>query len=1158
MARLFLQIYDNLSKFRIARYSLLACLTIVILFLVSTLGYKEDISDFIPFGGKHATALKMYQNISGAKKIFVTFRQDNSTKADPDRLVSAADYYVSTLEQDYALVDSLHIVAEVDMETMDTMLRFVYSNIPFLLTDADYSRIDSLLSVPEYVSRQLEEDKRMLQFPVGGILTDNIGCDPLNLFTPVVERLSAMSSGVKYENYDSHIFTPDMQTAIVMLDTPYGASESEGNRQLLAVLDSVSVKTMAEFADVEIGCIGSPVIAVGNARQIKQDSVVNIGIAVTLILLLLLYVFRSAKNIMLIAVSIAWGWLFALAALSLLHDKVSVIVVGISSVILGIAVNYPLHMIAHMTHVSDKRSAFREIITPLLVGNVTTVGAFLALVPLQSVALRDLGLFASFLLLGTILFTLIFLPHFVSKGIKSRNTFIDILCNVRLETKSWLVAVIAILTAVFGYFSLNTKFDSNMAHLNYMTEQDRKALYGFQQMLNTDSTVTQMYTLVSAQSLQDAMKRNEKVAAVLKNVQANGALTSFNSCSNILVSDSVRHERVVRWKKIVNKYQSGVHALLQKESDAMGFASDSFEGFNSIMSMSVDNHASVAFQDMADMLYGGYVMHDESTGTYNIVTQISTTKTQLPVVERTMASLDDVFCFDMNSINNAISSNMSDNFNYIGWACGLIVFLFLWLSMGRIELAIISFTPMAVSWVWILGLMSLLDIQFNIVNIILATFIFGQGDDYTIFMTEGASYEYTYGKKILHSYKHSIIVSAIIMFVGIGTLIVAKHPALHSLAEVTIIGMFAVVLMAYMLPPLLFKWLVSSHNLRRQRPLTLKRQIIFVFAAIVFFCQLGVAYMYGGTLKLLLQNKKQRRKKLQSFVYHLCRFDMTHLPGVKFVVDADNIDLDKPSLIISNHQSMLDSAIFMALSPKLILVSNTKVSSNIVISTMFEWLGYISLSSHIEENTRRMSEAVKQGYSIVMFPEGKRNPDSSILRFHKGAFMIADSLGIDLSPVMIHGVNDVLPRNSITLFGGTITLQSLGRISHSDKEFGDTYSERTRSVHRLYVSRYEILKKQLETLDYFKAYILDRYLYKGNDIISTVKKNLNRGFDNKLIYQKEDSIYVTDHGYGELALVSALINPKWQIVAIMDDTEKAEVLRYSAQGIVSNLDIRTR
>ena len=167
-----------------------------------------------------------------------------------------------------------------------------------------------------------------------------------------------------------------------------------------------------------------------------------------------------------------------------------------------------------------------------------------------------------------------------------------------------------------------------------------------------------------------------------------------------------------------------------------------------------------------------------------------------------------------------IVSRLSDDFNYLGWACGLIVFLFLWFSLGSLELAILSFLTMAVSWVWILGLMSLFDIHFNLVNIILATFIFGQGDDYTIFMTEGCQYEYAYRRPMLASYKQSIIISALIMFIGIGALIFAKHPALRSLAQVTIVGMFSVVLMAWLLPPIIFRWLVSDRNGYRRRPLS--------------------------------------------------------------------------------------------------------------------------------------------------------------------------------------------------------------------------------------------------------------------------------------------------------------------------------------------------
>jgi hypothetical protein len=117
--------------------------------------------------------------------------------------------------------------------------------------------------------------------------------------------------------------------------------------------------------------------------------------------------------------------------------------------------------------------------------------------------------------------------------------------------------------------------------------------------------------------------------------------------------------------------------------------------------------------------------------------------------------------------------------------------------------------------------MAIFGIKFNIVNVILATFIFGQGDDYTIFMTEGCQYEYRFRRPIIASYKSSIIQSALIMFVGIGTLIVSKHPAMKSLAEVTIIGMISVVLMAYMIPPLFFRWITMKGDVARKYPLTL-------------------------------------------------------------------------------------------------------------------------------------------------------------------------------------------------------------------------------------------------------------------------------------------------------------------------------------------------
>ena len=473
MLEFILKLYDYMKMHRMTCFFSFVVITLLLVMSVLRLGYKEDIADFLPIDSEHHNALKVYQNISGANKVFAIFQYRDTTKTDPDAIVNSIDAFVEKLEKTDTAHILTNVMSQIDVEKMTEVTDFVYKNIPYFLTDADYARMDSVMTQPDYVAHQLKQDKQMLMFPTGGILSDNIQRDPLNIFTPVVQKLQRSDTGLKYEMYNGYIFSPDMQKAIVMMDSPYGASETEHNARLTNMLKTCADLVTSGQKNIGIHIIGAPVIAVTNASQIKTDSILAVVISVTLILALLLFSFRSFHNLLLIAFSMAWGWLFAMGGLALFHDKVSVIVIGISSVILGIAVNYPLHFIAHLSHTPNKRKALREIVMPLLVGNVTTVGAFLALVPLQSVALRDLGLFSSFLLIGTIFFVLVYLPHLSKETKEVKHTFLDKLSNVSLENKPVFVVVVIVLTLVFGYFSLQTQFDANMGHINYMTDEQK-------------------------------------------------------------------------------------------------------------------------------------------------------------------------------------------------------------------------------------------------------------------------------------------------------------------------------------------------------------------------------------------------------------------------------------------------------------------------------------------------------------------------------------------------------------------------------------------------------------------------------------------------------------------------------------------------------------
>lgn len=768
---------------------------------VLTLGltYKEDISDFLPLGTEGREALEVYQDISGADRLIVVAE---GGKKMPEKMTEAIAAFVSSLPND------ISATAQMDMEKVTRVQQFVYDNIPYFLDHHDYARMDSLLAQPDFIGNQLMEDRQMLMLPTGGLLSGNMGRDPLRLFTPVVSKMMQGEMQMQFETYDGYIFTPDLTKAVALIASPYGNAETEKNSELIASLEKAIAKAEAAVPGVKMHITGGPAIAVGNAKQIRNDAMMAMAISSVLIIAILLYYLRQWRHILLIGLTIAWGWLFAMAGMALIHSEVSIIVIGLASVIIGIAVNYPLHMVAHTRHDMSMRDALQDIAKPLLIGNITTVGAFMSLIPLGSTALRDLGLFATFLLLGTIAFVLIWLPQItflqppVTGGsVSSKGKGLGMLVHMKRPA----MVCIPLLTLFLGYYSLNVEFDTDISHLNYMTDAQRQDMEYFDSLIKNingseakaDADVQTLYVVSSAKTIDEALDKHRGKKWAIESLDK-GKRQSL--VLRFLPSQSEQRKRLALWNEFVSRHQKHLREELSQTALRLGFSPNAFQGFCHIIHADYGVRDFDYFKPLTETILAGNISIDRQQMRYSVIDKVEVSNSAIDEAEKTIKG-----SFSVKSMNNALANTLADNFNYIGIVCSLVVFLFLWLSFRSLRLAIISFLPMVVSWIWILGIMALLDIKFNIVNIILATFIFGQGDDYTIFITEGCQREYDTGKAVLREYTSSIMLSAAIMLVGIGTLIMAKHPALHSLAEVTIIGMGCVVLMARIIPPMIFK-----------------------------------------------------------------------------------------------------------------------------------------------------------------------------------------------------------------------------------------------------------------------------------------------------------------------------------------------------------------
>ena len=1121
MKKVILHIYDWLSGHKGAAVFIMAILLGLCTLSALRMDYEEDISAFLPQSEESRRYSDVYNRL-GQDRMAVFFESEGD---DPDRLMDAMSAFGALwAEADTAsLVPDLQVSAEAG--AVEEVFGFIRSNWPYFLTESDYVRMDSLLAVPGYVEDRMEENRRSFYSMASGFTSQYLRSDPLGLFSPMLQRLEVLNPATRSRVEDGFLFTGDGRTGVVLFNSPFGGSESGRNAELKALLDTVKVRTAAEFPDVTVSSTGGPEVAVENAARIKKDSYLALALAAILICLVLWLSYKRFADVFWILVSILAGALFALGIIALFKSSVSLIVLGIGSMIIGIAVNYPLHYVDHLKYQPDKRKALADQVNPLLVGNITTVGAFLSLLLLKADALHDFGFIGAMMLVGTILFVLVFLPVFVPAASRPRNTVkLDFDRHIHLSPKArkWVFCGFLLLTAVFFWLSRSISFDADMHHINYMTPEQERGFAILEEMGASADGASTVYVVASGATAEDALQCNEALAPLLKDASGLGAF---------LPSKRMQGERIARWNAFLEKHPDLSDRIIDAGLKS-GFTAHAFQPFFDVL----DADWEVQDVDYFDPITGslGAAMYLPGEDKVQLVNYLKTDDLEGTKAALRAALPDGAFCFSTDDVSGMLVRLLSDDFDRIGLLCSLIVFFFLWLSFGRVELGLASFLPLAVGWIWILGTMRLSGLQFNIVNIILATFIFGQGDDYTIFMTEGLMYEYATGKKILRSFKNAVVLSALIMFIGIGALIVAKHPALRSLAAVTVVGMFTVVAIAYYLPPLVFRFLTTKKGQPRKVPWTLGRSIRTGYIFVVFL--LAMLGLSVWTFFLFLGGPTPRkRERYRNALMKTARLAIKAIPGCPYTLsNPTGEDFSKPAVYICNHQSHFDVLPILALHPKVILLTNEWVWNSPFYGYLIRKAEFYPVMDGLEKNLVHMKDLVSRGYSIVIFPEGTRSPDCRIQRFHRGAFLAARELGLPILPLYIHGFGYALPKHDFLLRKAGLYMEVGKRFDVPEGELAAF----TRKIRHDYEREYARIRKERETAAYNAIYVRYLYLYKGHDAQAECRRFLTPETVAEVETLTGPEMTVREAGCGVYALLVALSHPEMKVTAYEEDEEK--------------------
>ena len=1153
MTQFFIGLYDYFERHKILFYlSLISCVLLMGFFALQV-RFEENITQFFPDTKDSQNTIKVFDNLKIKDKIIIMLSSaDTCHRVEPDSLIEAAGQLQQTLTEKAGGTLIKGIFAQVDQSLIGGATDFVYEHLPLFLTDTDYQRFDSLLT-EKGIQAIMQKNYTNLPSPAGIALRSYILRDPLGLGSEALKHLQDFQLEANYEIYDEHIFSKDGSTLLMFITPVFSTGSTGKNDELIKILEEELQHVQGESPTIRAEYFGGPSVGVYNARQIKKDTILTSSLALLIIIVFISLVFKRKRSIPLIITPVLFGGLFALFLIFFIKGSISAIAVGAGSAVMGIALSYSIHMLAHQNHVSTVQQLIKEIAYPLTVGSFTTIGAFMGLIFTSSDLLRDFGLFASLALVGTTLFCLIYLPHFL-KGqadVKQGRVLriIEKINAYSYEKNKWLVGGILLITIICLFTSQKVGFNNDMMSLNYEPQHLKQSEEKLMQLFDSDEK-TVLFVSVG-KDMNQATETYAITNQKLSTLKDQGLIKDYASASQFLISPQEQQLRLKRWKDYwTDEKQQQIRKQLETAATEYRFRPGSFDPFYQWLNQPFGEYHYTAQED--DL--SGKLLNEWQTSADSItmlISQIRISDQNKETVYQNFSKAQDVVIFDRSYFANKWVSAINDDFYLILYISSFLIFFALWFSYGRIELTLMSFLPMLVSWVIILGLMGILGIEFNIINIILSTFIFGIGDDFSIFIMDGLQNKYRTGQKVLNSHKTAIFFSAFTTVVGMGALVFAKHPALQSISLISILGMIAVVLVAYTIQPLIFRFFIAGPASKGLPPYTLIGLIRTVLLFLLFFIGCIFLRVLIAVLYLVPVRKSSKQRLVCRLIQITCKGILLLATAVKKEhINKANERFQHPAIIIANHQSFIDILVLLSLSSKILMVTNHWVWHSPFFGAIIRYVDFYYIGEGYEQYMERMRKKVKEGYSIAIFPEGTRTYNGKMKRFHKGAFYLAETLQLDILPILLYGNNKIIAKaQPFNIRKGIIYTEILPRIPADDLSFGTTYQERTKRISAYMKEGYARICREKNTTDnpaFYEA-LIQNYIYKGPVvewyIRIKVKMERNYRLFNRLI-PAQGQITDIGCGFGPLCYMLSMLSEDRDILGIDYDEDKIALAQH--------------
>lgn len=474
-----------------------------------------------------------------------------------------------------ALAD--HLAAQPEIEwvqrgvdaTVEQTLRELYLPRRFYLSRPSLAEND--------LQRAAAELKRTLGGPKGPLLRQLAPSDPLMSFTGFLEEIRK-GEGARLTSREGQFIATDGSAAVLFVRTHASAFDSSAQAHVQALLEEGMAVVHESYPNAKLSQSGLARFAISAEHSTKADVTrVSVASTVAIIVVFLLF-FGRVRPIVLTFAPVALGVGGGIIGCSLLTSQVHGLTLAFGSALLGVGVDYAVHLMFHLGHRGQRTSAevIARVRPGLLLGAGTTVVGLAGLALTSFPGMRELALFGTVGVAGSLVVTLLVVPAFAGDLPPSRvREWLLRVCQALLRAlerwgkRVWLMFAAVLLLCGTGIASLEWS-------------DGLRALYQVDEtLLQEDMSVRELtgavdlsrMVLATGDDLQQALERNGAVHAIVQDAAANEELDGYRSVQPWLPAVSWQQENLERLRA------APVRERFDRAFAAEGFRGGVFDAF---------------------------------------------------------------------------------------------------------------------------------------------------------------------------------------------------------------------------------------------------------------------------------------------------------------------------------------------------------------------------------------------------------------------------------------------------------------------------------------------------------------------------------------------------------------------------------------------------